>query len=74
MDRRYVGIDLHRRRSGIYAMDGEGDKLFCERIASDPVRLLKVVSASGQDAEARRGVRAVSPTGSCRRALSDCET
>jgi len=24
MDRRYVGIDLHRRRSVIYAMDAEG--------------------------------------------------
>jgi hypothetical protein len=25
MDRRHVGIDLHRRRSVIYAMDAEGD-------------------------------------------------
>ena len=32
MDRRYVGIDLHRRRSVIYAMDAEGEKLFCQRI------------------------------------------
>ena len=35
MDRRYVGIDLHRRRSVIYAMTAEGDKLFCERIDND---------------------------------------
>ena len=28
MDRRYVGIDLHRRRSVIYAMHDEGDKLY----------------------------------------------
>jgi hypothetical protein len=26
MDRRYVGIDLHRRRSVIYAMDAAGDR------------------------------------------------
>jgi transposase len=51
MDRRYVGIDLHRRRSVIYAMDGEGDKLFCERIANEPLRLLEVVSAAGEAAE-----------------------
>ena len=45
MDRRYVGIDLHRRRSVIYAMDADGDKLFCERIDNDSLRLLEVVSA-----------------------------
>ena len=48
MDRRYVGIDLHRRRSVIYAMDAAGDRLFCERIANDSLRLLEVVSAAGQ--------------------------
>ena len=51
MDRRYVGIDLHRRRSVIYAMDAEGDRLFCERIDNDPLRLLEVVSAAGEDVE-----------------------
>jgi transposase len=51
MDRRYVGIDLHRRRSVIYAMDTEGEKLFCERIDSEPLRLLEVVSAAGERAE-----------------------
>ena len=51
MDRRYVGIDLHRRRSVIYAMDAQGDRLFCERISNDPVRLLEVVSAAGSYAE-----------------------
>jgi transposase len=51
MDRRYVGIDLHRRRSVIYAMDAQGDRLFCERIANDPWRLLEVVSAVGETAE-----------------------
>jgi hypothetical protein len=51
MDRRYVGIDLHRRRSVIYAMDADGDRLFCERITNDPMRLLEVVSAAGLSAE-----------------------
>ncbi len=51
MDRRYVGIDLHRRRSVIYAMNAEGDKLFCERIANEPLRMLEVVSAAGAGAE-----------------------
>ena len=27
MDREYVGIDLHRRRSVIYRMDQAGDKI-----------------------------------------------
>jgi hypothetical protein len=51
MDRRYVGIDLHRRRSVIYAMGAAGDRLFCERIVNDPWRLLEVVSAAGETAE-----------------------
>ena len=51
MDRRYVGIDLHRRRSVIYAMNAEGDKLFCERIANDSLLMLEVVSAAGVGAE-----------------------
>jgi hypothetical protein len=51
MDRRYVGIDLHRRRSVIYAMDAEGNRLFCERIDNDSLRLLEVVSAAGDGAE-----------------------
>jgi hypothetical protein len=45
MDRRYVGIDLHRRPSVIFVMDGEGEKLFCERIDNDALRRLEVVSA-----------------------------
>ena len=47
MDRRYVGIDLHRRRSVIYAMDAQGDRLFCERIANESLRLLEIVSQAG---------------------------
>jgi transposase len=51
MDRRYVGIDLHRRRPVIYGMDAGGERLFCERIANEPARLLEVVSAAGVGAE-----------------------
>jgi transposase len=51
MDRRYVGIDLHRRRSVIYAMDAAGERLFCERVANDPWRLLEVVGVAGEGAE-----------------------
>ena len=41
MERRYVGIDLHRRRSVIFIMNEAGEKLSCVRIANDPVRLLR---------------------------------
>ena len=51
MDGRYVGIDLHRRRSVIYTMDADGERLFCERIANDALRLLEVVSEGGRGAE-----------------------
>jgi transposase len=51
MDRQYVGIDLHRRRSVIYRMDAEGEKLECVRIANDPLSLLEEVSKAGSEAE-----------------------
>jgi transposase len=51
MDRRYVGIDLHRRRSVIYAMDAAGEQVFCERINNEPVRVLEIVSRAGVYAE-----------------------
>jgi len=51
MERRYVGIDLHRRRSVIFIMDGDGQKLSCVRVANEPVRLLWEVSKAGDGAE-----------------------
>jgi transposase len=51
VESRYVGIDLHRRRSVIYTMDGDGEKLDCARIANDPMTLLEVVGKAGADAE-----------------------
>jgi len=51
MGGRYVGIDLHRRRSVIYTMDADGEKLDSVRIANDPLRLLEEVARAGDDAE-----------------------
>jgi len=50
VEQRYVGIDLHRRRSVIYTMDGEGQKLSCIRIANDPAALMAAVAPAGDDA------------------------
>jgi transposase len=51
MGGRYVGIDLHRRRSVIYTMGADGERLECVRIANDPLMLLEQVSNAGADAE-----------------------
>ena len=51
MGGRYVGIDLHRRRSVIYTMDAEGEKVGCVRIANDPLVLLEEVARAGSEAE-----------------------
>ena len=50
MEQRYVGIDLHRRRSVIYIMDGEGQKLSCVRITNEPDALMAAVAPAGEDA------------------------
>jgi transposase len=44
MDRQYVGIDLHRRRSVIYRMDAAGEKLECVRIDNEPLRFAEEVA------------------------------
>jgi transposase len=44
MEREYVGIDLHRRRSVIYRMDKDGEKLASTRIVNDPLDFARVVS------------------------------
>jgi transposase len=51
VNREYVGIDLHRRRSVIYRMDAAGKKLDCVRIDNDPLRLVEEVSKAGPGAE-----------------------
>jgi len=38
MDREYVGIDFHRRRSVIVRLSAAGEKLSSVRVANDPAR------------------------------------
>lgn len=51
MDRRYVGIDLHRRRSVIVTMDEAGEVLSSVRIHNDPVAMSLAVAEAGEGAE-----------------------
>ena len=50
MERQYVGIDLHRRRSVIYRMNAAGEKLECVRIDNDAMRLAAEVAKAGRGA------------------------
>jgi hypothetical protein len=45
----YVGIDLHRRRSVIVPMTGEGEVLETVRVDNDPVALSRELSKAGPD-------------------------
>jgi len=51
MERRYVGIDLHRRRSVIMTMDEAGEVLSSVRIPNDPVAMSLAVAEAGEGAE-----------------------
>ena len=53
MERRYVGIDLHRRRSVIVTMDEAGEVLSSVRIPNDPVAMSIAVAEAGEGAEAK---------------------
>jgi len=46
-----VGIDLHRRRSVIVRMTGEGKVLEVVRIVNDPVALSLELAKAGPDPE-----------------------
>ena len=46
MEKEYVGIDLHRRRSVIYRMDQAGDKIDSVRVDNEPNEFAKEVSAA----------------------------
>ena len=52
MAERYVGIDLHRRRSVIHAMDADGKEISTVKIFNEPERLVTAVAAAvdGRDA------------------------
>jgi transposase len=51
MDRQYVGIDFHRRRSVIVRVDGDGTKLGSVRVPNDPSEIAAAVAEAGEDAE-----------------------
>ena len=51
MDREYVGIDLHRRRSVIYRMNAAGEKLDCVRIDNEPMRFAEEVAKAPAGSE-----------------------
>jgi hypothetical protein len=43
MDRPYVGIDFHRRRSVIVRLSAAGEKLWSIRVANDPLAIAEAV-------------------------------
>jgi len=47
MDRQYVGIDLHRRRSVIVRKSSDGEVLAKTRIANEPQALIDAITAAG---------------------------
>lgn len=51
MERQYVGIDLHRRRSVIVRMNTAGDVLEESRIENDPLRLTGEIAKAGFEPE-----------------------
>jgi transposase len=48
---RYVGVDLHRRRSVIVVLDGDGTELWTNRIDNDPLTLGLEIEKAGPDPE-----------------------
>ena len=51
MEREYVGIDLHRRRSVIVRKNADGELLSKVQIDNDPVALAAAVAAAGPEPE-----------------------
>jgi transposase len=51
MEREYVGIDFHRRRSVIVRISGTGERLSVERVVNDPVLIAAAVTAAGPQPE-----------------------
>ena len=47
MDRQYVGIDFHRRRSVIVRLNGAGERLAVTRVANDPFELRAAMADAG---------------------------
>jgi transposase len=51
MDRQYVGIDFHRRRSVVVRMSAAGEKLSTTRVANDPLAIAAAVVEAGPEPE-----------------------
>jgi transposase len=51
MDRQYVGIDFHRRRSVIVRLNSNGERLGLHRIVNDPGELMSVMAQCGDASE-----------------------
>jgi transposase len=51
VSRQFVGIDLHRRRSVIVRMDGEGQVLGVDRVLNDPAELMAAINKAGPNPE-----------------------
>jgi Transposase len=51
MDRQYVGIDLHRRRSVVVRVSASGEQLSCVGIANDPMAMAAAVAEAGPEPE-----------------------
>jgi Transposase len=51
MDRQYVGIDFHRRRSVIVRKNSAGEKLSSARVPNDPLAIAAVVADAGPEPE-----------------------
>lgn len=51
MDRQYVGIDFHRRRSVNVRLSAVGEKLSSVRVANDPLAIAAAVAEVGPDPE-----------------------
>lgn len=48
---RYVGVDLHRRRSQVVILDEAGERLSSRQIVNDPLGLVEAVGEAGVGAE-----------------------
>ncbi len=46
--RQVVGMDLHRRRSVLVRMTGDGERLATVRIANSPAELAREIARAGQ--------------------------
>jgi len=46
-----VGIDLHRKRSHVAVIDGEGTEMLSRRIANDPATFLELLGGLGDETE-----------------------